>query len=239
MISLNYIKYEFKRSFDTKIICIGIIIIGFFSFVFGKFILSESISIFLKMLSNVNLIYLIACSSSLATEDFEYGTYKNIYTGRYSFISIILMKLIVYMLIGLTLSLVFGIILLSNVIVLGESINLNILKEALLETIIIYLSCTVCMFSFSQFVGLIFKNFSLNLIIMFSFFYGIFSELINLFFMSPKGFISKMLSFLPFSIVPKMIINWELSYFNVVVLILSAIMILLLIKIFHKMWFSI
>lgn len=234
---MNYIKCEFKRSFDTRIICIGIAIIGFFSFVFGKFILSESISILLRILSNVSLIYLIACSSSLATEDFEFGTYKNIYTGRYNFITIIFMKLIVYMLISLSLSFIFCIISLSNMIILSEIISFEILKETFMESIIIYLSSAICIFSFSQLIGLAFKNFSLNIIIMFSFFYGIFSELINLFLKS-EGVLGKMVLFLPFSIVPKMIINRELSYFNVGVLIISAIINLVLIKVCYKMWFK-
>lgn len=236
--SLNYIKCEFKRLFDTKIICIGIANIGFFSFIFGRFILSESISIFLRILSNVSLIYLIACSSSLATEDFEFGTYKNIYTGRYSFIKVMIMKLIVYALISLSLSLVVSLISISNVIISGESISFILLRETLLKIIIIYVSGAVCMFSFSQLIGLIFKNFSLNLIIMFSFFYGVFSELINLFSGDSVGILSKIVSFLPFSIVPKMMINGEFSWLNVSVLIVSALIILLLIKECQKIWFK-
>lgn len=219
-------------------ICIGIILIGFFSFIFGRFILDQSISILLTILSNVSLIYLIACSSSLATEEFEFGTYKNIYTGRYSFTAIILMKLIVYMIISLLLSFVLGLISLWNVMILGESVSLALLKETLIEMIIIYLSCAVCMFSFSQLVGLTLKNFSLNLIIMFGFFYGIFSELIHLFSGSSKGILSKMVSFLPFSIVPRMAIDRELSCFNVGVLTVSALISLLLINVCQKIWFK-
>lgn len=172
---MNYIKSEFKRVFETRIICIGIAIISLVSFVFGKFVLSESMSILMGILSNVSLIYLIACSSSIATEDFEFGTYKNVYTGRYGFIEIIIMKLIVYMLISLLLSLVVGIVSLLHVITIGKNIGLIIIIKTLLKSIIIYLICAVCMFSFAQLLGLIFKNFSLNLIIMFGFFYGILS----------------------------------------------------------------
>lgn len=234
---MNYIKSEFKRVFEARIICVGIVLISLVSFIFGKFILKKSISILLSVLSNVSLIYLIACSSSIATEDFEFGTYKNVYTGKYGFISIIIMKLIVYMLICLLLSLVVGLFSLANVSIISKSISFIILKETLLKSIIIYLTCGICMFSFSQLLGLIFKNFSLNLIVMFSLFYGILSELINLLSRSSEGVLSKMVSYLPFSIVPKMMINGELSWFNASVLIVSSLIIILLIKLCEKIWF--
>lgn len=234
---MNYIKSEFKRVFEARIICIGICLISLVSFAFGKFILKESMSLLLGILSNISLIYLIACSSSIATEDFEFGTYKNVYTGRYNFMSIIIMKLIVYMLICLLLSLVVGLISLINDSIISKSISFIILKETLLKSIIIYLSCGICMFSFSQLLGLIFKNFSLNLIVMFSLFYGILSELINLLSRSSESVLSKMVSYLPFSIVPKMMINGNISWFNVSVLIVSSLTIILLIKLCKKIWF--
>lgn len=234
---MNYIKSEFKRVFEARIICIGICLISLVSFAFGKFILKESMSLLLGILSNISLIYLIAYSSSIATEDFEFGTYKNVYTGRYNFMSIIIMKLIVYMLICLLLSLVVGLISLINDSIISKSISFIILKETLLKSIIIYLSCGICMFSFSQLLGLIFKNFSLNLIVMFSLFYGILSELINLLSRSSESVLSKMVSYLPFSIVPKMMINGNISWFNVSVLIVSSLTIILLIKLCKKIWF--
>ncbi len=234
---MNYIKSEFKRVFEARIICIGICLISLVSFVFGKFILKESMSLLLGILSNISLIYLIACSSSIATEDFEFGTYKNVYTGRYNFMSIIIMKLIVYMMICLLLSLVVGLISLINDSIISKSISFIILKETLLKSIIIYLSCGICMFSFSQLLGLIFKNFSLNLIVMFSLFYGILSELINLLSKSSESVLSKMVSYLPFSIVPKMMINGNISWFNSIVLIVSSLIIILLIKLCKKIWF--
>ncbi|MDD7305151.1 MAG: hypothetical protein PUG67_01035 [Peptoniphilaceae bacterium] len=234
---MNYIKSEFNRVFETKIICFGIGLISLISFIFGRFILGESMTILLGILANVSLIYLIACSSSIATEDFEFGTYKNVYTGRYRFIEVIIMKLIVYMLICLVLSLVVGLISLLNVAVSGESINLAIIKDTILKKLIIYLICGLCMFSFSQLLGLTFKSFSLDLIVMFSLFYGILSELIDLFSRSSEAILSKVVSILPFSIVPKMIINSELSWFNVSISTISALIIILLIKLCEKIWF--
>lgn len=235
---MNYIKCEFKRVFNVKVICVLLLLVSFVSFIFGRFIIKQSVPILLGVISNFNLVYLIACSSIITTEDFELGTYKNIFTGRYSFIQIIILKLIVYLLISLFLSFVVGAVCIANMLVLGKNYDFILYSKIIMKSIVVYLSCSVFMFSFSQLLALTFKNFSVNLIIMFSLCYGIFSELINLFSGITQGFLSKMISVLPFSNIPKMMINREFSWVNIGVLIISALLVLLFIELCKKLWFK-
>lgn len=198
----------------------------------------NTLTFLLSVLSNLFLIYFIILSSGLATEDFEFGTYKIIYTGRYSFVEVLIRKLAIYLIISFSFALIVGMILFFRELLITSSYHNGIFKNTILKSLLIYGSFGLTMFSFSQLIGLMFKNSIFNIIAMFSLFYGVFSEMLNMLLNIGQGCLSKVLSWLSFSAVPKMIINLEFNMQNLAIAILSGILSLIFIIINEKNWIT-
>lgn len=233
---MKYIQSEIKRIVNKRLIISGFLLSIVFSLVMSRFDLLNTLTFLLSALSNLFLIYLIILSSRLATEDFEAGTYKIIYTGRYSFVEVLIRKLIVYLLISLSFALIVGILLFLRELLITGSYSDGIFKNTILKSLLIYGSCGLTMFSFAQLLGLIFKNSIFNIIAMFSLFYGLFSEMFSMLLNAERGGLSKVLSGLPFAAVPEMIINLDLNVQNLAVATLSGIISLIFIIMNKEKW---
>lgn len=231
---MNYIKNELKRAMNLKIFLLLFIFITFAVFLGASYFNENFFIAYKNISSNYFLLYLIILCTSVATDDLEIGTFKLILTGKYSFFSIINLKIIIVALVALVLSTIASII--DYTAILNEDLQIYELLKIITFNNFKYILCAIVLAIFSIFIGLISKKFNVTLILMFIFFYGAVSMLLNSLSKYENYTFFKLLKHLPFVVVPNTFINNEITALNCLILILSFCAVYLVIFVNQKRW---
>lgn len=220
---MKYVLNEIKRTLQLKLFLATIFLTGVVSYIICLYDGGNFVEYYSAMLSNVLLLYLIVLCSGITTDDFEFGTFKTVYTGKYSFKQVLSLKLLICVIIGMIMSfIVFFVPVVFNVFV-EKSIVLWISYKRFPLILIAYSAASFSLGAFGIMMGILTKMFSSNFIITLLLFFGLIAQLIETASIYLTNWVSVVLSFLPFTIVPKVFTSGSVSLYEGTVLICSGL----------------
>ncbi len=219
---MEYIKSEIKKTMSFKSILFVISIVGISSYIMSLYEPDYMGKYFKIILSNISLIYLITIASGIVSEDFETGTYKQIYTGRFLKKEIIGIKTLIIIGIGVFFAFVVFLFPFLSDLILYKKINYNYID--FYNLLLAYSLSSFAIGSFSIFFGYIVKRFDLTLLLTFVLHFGILAQIIHMISNNTYGIINHFMSFIYFTIVPLAFTTGEITLKQSVILSFSGML---------------
>ncbi len=188
-----------------------------------------------NLLRNVFLIFLIIVSTAIAVDDLEYKTFRMVYFGKYNFKEVIFYKIVVGNLIA---SMMASYMNLVDYLVLRHELTMNQIMHVWLENYVSYFICATCLVCFAILIGFVVKKYQTTLFLMFVLFFGVVALALS--YVTRLGGEGGMnfLKYLPFLIVPNLLVNGVFEWIDFMVLSFFSIGVFLLITMRGYRWFE-
>lgn len=219
---MKYVLNEIKRTLQFRVFFVTIFLTGVVSYIISLYDGSSFVDYYSIMLSNILLLYLIVLCSGITTDDFEYGTYKIVYTGKYSYKQILSLKLLICVIIGMIMSFIVYFIPAIFNLFIEKSIALGSSYKKIPLILISYSAASFSLGAFGIMMGILTKRFSSNFIITLLLFFGVLAQLIDTASIYLTGWFRVVISILPFTIVPKVFTSNSINLYEVAVLVSSG-----------------
>ncbi len=223
---MSFLKSEVKKTMSIKTVLFLIVLAGISSYIM-QLIEPNVISVYYKdCFGQFSLLYLITIFAYAVSYDFEQGTFKQVYTGRFSAKKVIVLKLLALLLIA-----IFFAVLVFVIPILIEFTMYSVVNYSLVEftnLVLAYVVSSFAMGSFAMFLGYVFKRLDLTLLLTFILHFVPLPQLLLTVMANVHGGTKQILSFLYFPMVSLAFKNRVIMSSQAVILCLSGLVFLIL-----------